>query len=361
MLRSRYLEQKNKDEYDDRIFFEEEDHIYNVKSEYFGDKVLNKYNGELSLPLKSVTEFTGVFFNSFFDKNRAQKIWNDVKCRFRMEYDKSYTYYGVKSLEQLEFILSEGPRMGTQMHAYFEDLANLFEYRRDHPEDQGYMEYVEEHLKEYVEYKFFKKFIHEFGIVSGKRKFYRTEYKMFHPELNISGMIDGILYNEEKGGYEIIDYKRCQGGVRPYKLTKAFEDYSDKSKGMNTPSLKKLLNFSIIKYGIQLSLYRYMFQRMHPDKKIVGMYLIVVDSKKVKANKLHEAFQIIEIPLHKHDVNILEMFQYRAREIMQECGDRLPNELYEELKAIVPEMPPSIDKLDVDWKKDYYRNLMDDL
>lgn len=364
MFKVRYLEEKNKDKYDELINFEEEEHIYFAKSEYFGDKILSKRNGDKSLPLKSVTEFTKVFFNSYYDNDRARKTWNDLNCRLRMKNDKTYVYYGINSLEELEFKMSEGRRMGTKMHGHFEDMANLYEYRRDHPEDEAYMAYVDEHMKSYKEYKFFQKFINEFGITKGTRRFWRTEYKMFHPELHISGMIDGILYNEVLKGYEIIDYKRCQGGVRPYFLTKPFSEYSDNSKGKICPSLQKLLNRSIITYGIQLSLYRYMFQRMHPDKKVVGMYIISVDSKKLDKDG---GLEIISIPLNRHDQNIYEMFQYRANEILEECGDSIPDELYQEIRAILPAKVIDDDEtmedlLDDDIpKKDYYEMIFEDL
>jgi hypothetical protein len=336
LQKTRYLQYKNRLPYDEMITFIEEGHVYNVHSEYFG-KILNKYDGGSSLPLKSVTETVGQYFYSGFD-NYALKIWNNVENRLKMVNDPTFKYYGCQSPDDIRKIWNQAAEAGTKMHAHFEDLANLYEHKKDHPEDVAFHNYVEEQMKNYKEYKFFVKFCKDFGFDSGKRKFFRTEFCMFHPELHISGMIDGLVYNVEKNGYEIIDYKRCKGGVKrpPKNPRKPVEELAPNSRGQILPSLEKVRNMSIVKYGIQLSLYRYMFERMYPGKKIVGLYLIVVDSTKLDRN---DGMEIIEIPLEQHNQNILEIFQHRATDILLECGEDIPDELYKELVEILPPMP----------------------
>lgn len=326
-LQVRYLEKKNKLKYDDLIEFIDEGHIYNVYSEYF-NMVLNKFEGGGSLPLRSVTETVGIYFNSYYKIDDPIEVWNNVDCRIRMETDENYVYYGCKSPSDIKNRGGKGASLGTRMHNYFEDLANLYAYNKDRPENREYYKYVEKHMSNYSEYQYFKMFCDIFGFDSGKREFFRTEFCMFHPELNISGMIDGIVYNKETQGYEIIDYKRCSGGVKLPKFKKSFDQLADNSKGKVLPSLKQCRNITITKYGIQLSIYRYMFERMYPGKKITGLYLIVVDSRKIPKPS---AFEIVEIPLTRHDQHIFEIFQHRATNILEKKSNTLPKELHSEL------------------------------
>jgi hypothetical protein len=341
IVQSRYLEKKNKLPFDDKITFEAEDHVYNVRSEYF-PMVLSKYNGGTSLPVDSVTTFISKYFPSGFDQ-MAINLWNNIDNRIKMENDTTYKYFGCKSVDDIKKIWSVGAEAGTKMHGHFEDLGNLFTYNYDHPNDNAFMNYVESQMTKYNEFRYFKRFCHEFGINGTKREFFRTEFCMFHEELHISGMIDGLIYNKEKDGYEIIDYKRCKDGVKmpPKNPRKQVQDLSSGSRGQILPSLMMLRNLPIVKYGLQLSIYRYMFERIYPEKKIIGLYLISVNSTYIDLdvlNNKYDAFEIIEIPLHQYDQAVFEIFQQRAKDIIDECGDALPSKLFDKLCEFLP--PP---------------------
>lgn len=338
--KTRYLQLKNELSYDKLISFIEEDHVYNVYSEYF-NAIVNKYNGNVSLPLKSVTETVGQFFTSNFDEV-ASRIWNKPENRLKMRTDPTYKYFGCASPHDIRKIWSKAADAGTKMHGHFEDLANLYEYKKDHPEDIAYFEYVDQMMKSYEEYKYFVKFCKDFGFDDNKRKFFRTELCLCHPELNLSGMIDGLVYNVEKKGYEIIDYKRMKNGLKrvPKNPRKPIEEMSPGSRGHILPSLMKTRNMAIEKYGIQLSMYRYMFERLYPDKKIIGMYLIVVDSLKIPDDN---ALEIVEIPLDYNNQRILEIFQHRAHDILNNCGNNIPRKLFKELLEFLPPPPEDIE------------------
>ena len=356
-LITRYLSKRNKLEYDEDISFIEEDHVYNVRSEYFPDLILSKYNGGSSLPFNSVTTFISKYFPSTFDE-LALKIWNNLENRVRMESDITYKYYGCKSFADIKKIWNRGAELGTKMHGHFEDLANLFAYLKDHPGDSAYENYVVTEMSKYDEFRYFKHFCEVFGLNNNKRDFFRTELSMFHPELHVSGMIDGLVYNREKNGFEIIDYKRSKGGVKPPPKNprKDVKDLSASSRGQILPSIMMLRNIPIVKYGLQLSLYRYMLGRLYPNYKIIGLYLISIDSELIEMDVKHNsfnAFEIIQIPLEQYNQPVLEIFQQRAKDILDECGDKLPNNLFEHLFEFLPPQPSDPEDEDSDNHESY--------
>lgn len=279
----RYLETKNKTDYDKKIKFEEENHVYYIFNEYLGDYV-SKYNGYGMMKLDSVTTILGQFFKSTFE-DLSISWWNNPDIRKRMS-DPHHPTYGkyaaCKSPADIRDVWAEGARLGTKMHNHFEDLGNLLEYDRDH-EKYHYMDYVKEHMKDYIEYKFFKRFSNYFGLETGKHKIWRTEFRMFFQELNIAGTIDGLLYDPATDTYKIYDYKRAKGGVKcpPKNPKKPVHKLSEGGRGRKLPSFQCTRSCTLYKYGIQLSLYRRMFENMFPGKKISGLYLIVVDSAKI--------------------------------------------------------------------------------
>lgn len=339
VLPTRFLEEHNKVETDAKIKFQDEGHAYWLWSKYLCDWPSSK-DGCGSAPLLSTTTILGKYFMSPDFTRKAIELWNKPENRIKMETDPSYKYYGCKSVDDILKIWSQGSTLGTKMHNFFEDLGNLIEYDREHPQN-GYSEFAKlyeaaEH-SDYDEKKYFLDFCEQFGLVTGKRKFWRTEFLMAHDVLHISGMIDGLLYDTETDTYIIIDYKRMKGGLPkdPKNPRKPVHELGPRSRGQGLPAFECLRNHAGNKYGCQLTLYKNLFETMFPGKKVSGMFLIVVDSTKIGKP---EALQITEIPLDKYQDCIDQLMEARANEILANHEDTLPGELIKELCKFLP--PP---------------------
>jgi hypothetical protein len=253
-----------------------------------------------------------------------------------MEQDTTYKYFGCKSVHDIMAKWSSGSTLGTKMHNHFEDLANLLEHSRATGDDTSLMAEYENTAMDpdYVEKQYFWKFIEQMGIDGKRRSFWRTEFLMWHDVLHISGMIDGLLYDHEKDHYIIIDYKRLGQGLKGDPVNgKPVEELSPSSRGRILPSFMRLRNNDANKYGCQLTLYKHMFEKMFPDKKVGGMYLVVVTSSLL--GKPH-ALKIHEVPLTKYDQCIKEVFQHRAEDILENFSGTIHPNLTRKLIEYLP-------------------------
>lgn len=105
-----------------------------------------------------------------------------------------------------------------------------------------------------------KSFVKFFNSIPPYLRIAFKELQMYCPELGIAGTADLILYNEKTGYYKILDYKTNADLYKNYrgkKLLKPFEFLLD-----NPLSL----------YFLQLSLYKYLFQRS--GQKVESMHII---------------------------------------------------------------------------------------
>lgn len=330
----RYLSEKNALETDRSITFEEEGHLYRALSPYSGQWV-SKYDGGGSIPVESVTGLIGNYFPKTDFTFIARRVLNSAKHKELVFSDSSYRYYRCTSVVDIQRVWGRGAEEGTRMHAAFEDLANIAAFELDQRSDESTvasidesddgndddrrleLAYVAETNPRLPEYRYFNAFLRYFGVREGRHELYRTEYSMFHPELQIAGMIDGLLYDPDYDGYIIFDYKRTRNGLAkpPLNPKKPVHELSSNSRGMLLPELRKSRNLPIIKYGIQLTLYKNMFERMHPRKRILGLYLVVVDSERIGKR---QALEIISVPLDRHQQAVDEIFDARARRIVSE-------------------------------------------
>lgn len=260
-------------------------------------------------------------------------MFDDPACRLKMETDPSYAYYGMKSAEDIIYKWGAGAREGTAMHAAFEDLTNLVAYEMDRPAGDSSLTADYKVTNPRSEYIFFDEFCVRMGVRSGEREFYRTEMLMFDDRLHISGMADTFLYDKKTGGYIITDFKRMKGGLPsdPAKPRKPIESLAANSRGQNLPAFECLRNHSGNKYGCQLTLYKRLFEYMYPDRKVVGMFLVVIDSSKLDG----DALQIHEVPMGKYETCIDQAFGQRALDILIHGGDSLPSALCEQLEILV--------------------------
>lgn len=333
----RYLQTLNREEASDELIkFADEGHRYWAFSPFYKEWITND-GCEGGPPLVSTTTLLGNYWSPIDFKQLAAKIWNNQDNRIKMETDITYKYFGCKSVDDILAKWSTGSTLGTKMHNHFEDMANVVEWARKHGDADGSLMalYQNRNVDDgYQEVRYFFEACEQLGITSGKRKFWRTEFLMCHNVLHISGMADGILYDEEEDHYVIIDWKRVGGGLKGDPVNgKPVSQLSEASRGRILPSFEALRKHDTNKYGCQLTMYKHMFEFMFPDKKIGKIFLVVVDSKKVGKD---DALKIHEVPLNKYDQCIKEVFEHRAKDIMDLHSSSVPIALARKLMDFFP-------------------------
>lgn len=315
----RYLRATNSVPGTDKIRFEDDGHKYYAYSQFYSDWVSSS-NGVGAAPLLSATGVLSRHFHNDMD-SVALRIWNNADARKRMLTDPKDRYYGCASVADIRAIWSQGATAGTQMHARFEDLANLYE--QDRAASTSFChKYLGETEDMRVELACFERFVNEF-MVPRKLKFYRTELLLWHDVLHLSGTIDALLYDPGSDSYVIVDWKRCKNGVKgdPERARKPVSELSWKSRGMGSPAFEELRNHNLNKYGCQLTLYKHLIEHM-AGFRISGLFLVVVDSAKLALGPAR-CTEIIEVPLHKYDRQISELFALRAESMLAEHGDHM--------------------------------------
>ena len=344
---TRYLEEKNPIKGTSDVKFQDEGHLYWAYSNYYNQMISND-DGCGALPLISATTVLNNYFH--FDRNYlALKIWNDPLKRHAMEYDVTDKYYGCKSIDDVLYIFGDGARQGTEMHGYYEDMANLLEYDKDHPPEEGTKLlqhlYIAEKLEGYYEKAYFYEFVKKFKLdnpASGIR-FHRTELLMWNDVLHITGTADGLLYDENDDSYIIVDWKRIKGGVKcdPKNPKKPLHELSASGRGMGLEIFEKMYNNTMNKYGCQLTIYKKLFEYM-TGKRVSGLYIVAIDSNLIgkttdRYGRPISALKIHEVPLTKYDEAIRQAFEERAREILGKCENTLNDDHMDKLIEIIDE------------------------
>lgn len=333
----RYLQTFNREEASDELIkFADEGHRYWAFSPYYKEWVTNDC-GAGGPPVVSTTTLLGNYWSPVDFKKLAANIWNKPENRIKMESDITYKYFGCKSVDDILAKWSTGSTLGTKMHNHFEDMGNVVEWARDNGDVDGSLMALYQNRKVddgYQEVRYFFEACEQLGITSGKRRFWRTEFLMWHSTLHICGMADGLLYDPEEDHYVIIDWKRVGGGLKGDPVNgKPVAQLSDASKGRILPEFIGMRKHDTNKYGCQLTLYKHLFEHMFPDKKIGKIYLVVVDSKKVGQD---DALKITEVPLTKYDQAIKEVFEHRAKDIMDLHHNAVPIAMARKLMDFFP-------------------------
>lgn len=381
VLPVRFLE-KNKVPGTENVRFEVKGHHYFAYNDFLGVEVSTK-EGHGTAPIISTTTLLKDYFPSPDFDEIAARVWNHEENRHKMEHDVTYKYFGCKSIEDIKAIWAKGAVYGTKMHEHFEDLCNLIEYDKqqqqthDQPiimnmdvaktctntnaptikdvleQAKGTHEkslrlgtmmhlYAQKRLEGYTEKQYFVDFVTRFKLYdpNGRYSFYRTELMLYHNVLNISGMIDCLLYDKQTDSYVIVDWKRCKGGVKgdPKNPKKKVHELPPKYRGARLPAFEALRNHNYNKYGCQLTMYKNMFEQM-TGKRVSAMYLVVVDSAKMGRR---DALSIQPVPVDKFQHCIVQVCIARANHILSSYQDTLPDNLMDELIEYLKEdeQPP---------------------
>ena len=241
------LQELNSHPRDNRIFFDEEPHIY-----YVDDKKVGT----------SCTTLIHTFFPSFNEKEVSK---NCVKYHFNNETSKYYQKSQNDILNMWEDNRKEAAEKGTFMHKSIELFYN------DEPYDNSN-----------IEFKYFEKFFTD----NPHLEAYRTEWEVYDEELDLAGSIDMVYKNKDTNNFDIYDWKRSK------------EIKKDSRDNAFSP-IDHIPNSNFWQYSLQLNIYKYILEKNY-NIKIGDLYLVVLHPnhytyRKIKAPLLaDEVFSITE-------------------------------------------------------------------
>lgn len=308
-----YLYLVNSNENDYRINFEEKDHLYFVKNQLFGNAEMTTHTTEFLLPVTSASKMLDEVFPSKFDQI-ASTTFNSAKFQID-RVDPNHRYFGCASVNDIKKVWNVATMAGTAMHETFEHLSNLraYElmnklpdrqltnyYNTKYPTAEGYIfDIICEHLH----------------INCGHCLFYRSEMRMFYDLLNIAGTTDTVLFDTTRNGYILTDFKRLGKGLDypPKNPRKEVCDLAPSSRGSLLPFFRKQRNINSVRYGVQLAIYKRLFELNNPEKKVIGMIMIIVNATKISGP---DPVEFVEVPLHLYDEGVDELLAHRASMIL---------------------------------------------
>lgn len=215
------LAQRNSHPRDKCMYFDEEPHIYYVNSVKVDT---------------SVTAFVHSFFPHFNEKK-----WAKVCARKGKKADSKY--YGMSENDILcqweeNRLLSTAD--GTFLHKSIEKFYNNIDVEN-----------------ESIEFSYFLKFYEKF---KDELIPYRTEWEIFHEELNLAGSVDMVFQNPD-GTHSIYDWKRSK-------------EIKKISSEFGFAPVEHLPNTNFWTYSLQLNMYKYILTHKY-GLTIKDMYLVV--------------------------------------------------------------------------------------
>jgi hypothetical protein len=250
-----HLSQVNAHIRDKDIQFIEEGHIYIIKK---------------NPNIKYMSTTTWV--HSHFQLFEADKI---IQNMFKgKSWKAGHKYWGMTSQEIKDFWNKNGneaSRAGTKLHFDIECFMNNSNLNSNYSHKDLFNHYFENQLDPSsnlvvsTDWNYFIKFICDFPHMVP----FRTEWTIFHDELQISGSID-MVYENPDGTLSIYDWKRC----------KEISKINKFNKFSIVPSVSHLPDSNFWHYTLQLNIYRYILQekynktvseiclvRLHPNAK----------------------------------------------------------------------------------------------
>ena len=217
-----YLAKKNPHPRDSRIEFDPIPHIYTI-------------DNDPNVKYTSVTTWNHSHFGHFdadkiIDNMMRSKKWPESK------------YYGMTK-DQIKASWDNNRDIaagaGTNMHYDIECYYNECPNKNDS-----------------IEYKYFLQFVSDFPDL----KPFRTEWMIFHEELQLSGSIDMVFQNPD-GSLCIYDWKRCKD------IKKTSDSFSHKE------CISHLPDTNYWHYCLQLNTYKAILEEKY-NKQIGDLYLV---------------------------------------------------------------------------------------
>lgn len=231
------LKQRNHHPRDDRLFFDEEPHIYYIDNDSSG--------------VISVTTFVHKHFQAFdadtvIKNMRKGRKWNDKNKYFLMTDDEIKKSWDDNRIE--------ASTAGTHMHKCIELFYNERDVHNDSPEYKMFLDFHRDH---------------------SHLKAYRTEWEVFLEEYKLAGSIDMVFENPD-GTFSIYDWKRCKEIKRA--------NYFGKGKF----PIHHMDDCNYVHYTLQLNIYKYILETKY-DIKIKDMFLVSLHPNQTSYIK-HEVF-----------------------------------------------------------------------
>ena len=250
------LSKQNAHERDSHITFDEGPHIYTI-------------DGDSSF--KSCT----TWIHSHFSHFDADAVLDGIFSSGKME-NPDYKYYGMTREEiKLKWSGNEASLLGTAMHYDIECYYNGWDVKNDS-----------------IEYSYFQKFAEDYKHL----KAYRTEWMVYHKELQLAGSID-MVFEDEDGEMWIYDWKR----------SKEISTESFGNKMALTSCINHLPDANFYHYSLQLNVYRTILEEKY-GKMIKGMCLV-----RLHPNNYFDTYERIEVPFMNAEVAAL--FEHRYAEL----------------------------------------------
>jgi len=227
---------------DSRISFDPIPHTYTI-------------DNDPSVKYTSVTTWNHSHFGHFdadkiIDKMMASKNWPSSK------------YYGLTREEikaQWDKNRDGASGAGTNMHY---DIECFYNECPNHNES--------------IEYKYFLKFVADHPNL----KAYRTEWMVFHEELQFQYLIDMVFENLEDGTLSIYDWKRCK------EIKKAGVKCSE------NPVIDHLPDTNYWHYCLQLNTYKAILESKY-GKTIRDLYLVCLHPE--NKNKSYQKIKVVDL------------------------------------------------------------------
>jgi len=235
------------------------------------------------IPLKSVTTFLKEVSPKFneaywlpyktFQRNNLDVKFIDETVfmvngeRFRPHIDNIESYDLEVTAEDIKYewslLAKIGTSRGSYLHDYIENLWHRKIRKESSPDILNKLSAIEA-IKYIKSIEILKKLANDFyNDLSNSRSVVTTEFVVGDKKIGISGTFDALLFNKDKGVYELWDYKTDK---------KMRETGREIIRYFNIPYSE------INKYSLQLGIYKYILEK-NTDIKIDGLYIAHFDYK----------------------------------------------------------------------------------
>jgi hypothetical protein len=256
---------------DANISFEAGPHIYTIA----GEPPEKKYT--------SVTTWNHQHF-AHFDAdaiiakmqltNPANKYYGQTPAQIKAGWDKNR---------------DEAADAGTKMHYLIECYYN-YEAQEQEEEAENPLAIIKKLVsgeEVSTELSYFHNFVLSFNAKFPQYRPYRTEWMIYHEELQLSGSVDMVFENTEDGTLFIYDWKRA----------KEIKKSSPFIKFALTDCISHLPDTNFWHYALQLNTYKAILEEKY-EKKVTDLMLVVLHPD-------NKNYQMLQVPFLEQEIAVL--------------------------------------------------------
>jgi hypothetical protein len=269
-------------------------HIRDKNIEFFEKEHKYIVLSEPTVKYTSVTTWNHGHFKAFNADNIIKKMMEGKN------WNESNKYWGMTPQQIKAQWNSNGASVssaGTNLHYDIECFYNNSDINCIYTNKELYENYIknngDNHSSSSLEWQYFINFIKDHPHL----KPYRTEWIIYHEDVEISGSIDMIFENPD-GTLSIYDWKR----VKAISKVNNFNDYA------LTPEITHLPNTNYWHYSLQLNTYKTILEQKY-DKIIKELVLVILHPESTENN-----YELITLPDLSKEVN--DMFVKRIKKCL---------------------------------------------